>query len=479
MVEPHPFSRRELIHRFEMCFGKTFGEIDRLQVFQHIDLGKRNKGVLGAVIEQSVLGLSADSEQRPDLLVDGVPVELKTTGLLVDEDGSYRAKEPMTITAVSPDTIVTEEFVTSNFWHKAEHLLIVWYVFDKENPRYDQFILQNADFHEWDEFERMVLAHDWELVRDYIVKAKEEGRTPDDAYPGISTFLNPQLMFIDTSPRWPNPPRFRLKNRTVTAMARKHFGERLERLPRQFDSYAQIDELLHSLTNQYKGRSINELCKEFGLPCSCNNKGIGEALVVRMFGGTSKKMCNIELFEEIGLIGKTVVFDNKNFPREQMKLFPLNLDELWDSDALFETSQFRDNFIGTQLLCIIFEEPENHAFLDSCYFVGFKRVVFSEEFVETEVRSLWDKTRSMIANDTLKDVPTYRKDGTLQLSPKTGQPVSAPNFPKSDSGALLIKGTGQDATKKIHIHGIRMYRQQNIWATKEWVSNRLQSCPYI
>lgn len=75
----HCFSREEIVRKFGNCRGKTLGEIDKTGVFA----GKpKNKGVAGAVIEQSVLGYPPDVRQEPDIKIDGIPYEVKTTGLV-------------------------------------------------------------------------------------------------------------------------------------------------------------------------------------------------------------------------------------------------------------------------------------------------------------------------------------------------------------------------------------------------------------
>ena len=64
------------------------------------------KGVVGTLIEQCVLGYAPDSKQEADLVVvDGseqVKTELKSTGMVISSEPSdhYVAKEPMSITAV-------------------------------------------------------------------------------------------------------------------------------------------------------------------------------------------------------------------------------------------------------------------------------------------------------------------------------------------------------------------------------------------
>ncbi len=56
----------------------------------------------------------------------------------------------MTITAVSPHSITEEEFETSSFWHKLEHLLIVYYHYDSPETvpaaKYADFLIKVITF---------------------------------------------------------------------------------------------------------------------------------------------------------------------------------------------------------------------------------------------------------------------------------------------------------------------------------------------
>lgn len=40
-------------------------------------------------------------------------------------------------------------------------------------------------------------------------------------------------------------------------------------------------------------------------------KGVAEKIVIAMFGGTAKKLNQIDLFERFGLIAKTIAFTSK------------------------------------------------------------------------------------------------------------------------------------------------------------------------
>ena len=125
------FTRQQVDDLLTAAINKTLLQVDKAQLFAHHDGRDKVKGIAGDIIEESVLGCKKDSKQEPDILVDGVLTELKTTGMIVpkkkDSPYVYECKEPVSITAVSIPVIVNEEFETSNFWHKLAHMLWVYY----------------------------------------------------------------------------------------------------------------------------------------------------------------------------------------------------------------------------------------------------------------------------------------------------------------------------------------------------------------
>ena len=125
MDESHFFQKKYLEKILDNCLDKTLGDVDSNNLFDKTKENKKITGIAGNIIEQSVLGYPADNRQEPDLNIDGVKTELKTTGIkYIKNNSEFVAKEPMSITAVSPKTIVKETFFESNFWHKLEHNLL-------------------------------------------------------------------------------------------------------------------------------------------------------------------------------------------------------------------------------------------------------------------------------------------------------------------------------------------------------------------
>ena len=116
------FTREHVNDLLCNIIGKTLGEIDVKGVLDDAVRTRPDKvvrGIAGDIIELSVLGCKRDSRPEPDIWVDNEKTELKTTGLLKtnkDNSSEYQAKEPLTITGVSPDLLnVSSNFASADF----------------------------------------------------------------------------------------------------------------------------------------------------------------------------------------------------------------------------------------------------------------------------------------------------------------------------------------------------------------------------
>ena len=97
-------------------------------------------------------------------------------------------------------------------------------------------------------------------------------------------------------------------------------------------------------------------------------------------------------------------------------------------------------------------------------FVGFKRLVFSDEFIDGPVRKLWQDLREKILNQKLVDVISYDKNGIPKIN-KSGDISSAPNFMKSKENEVFLRGSGIDSSlvhKTECVNGIKMLPQY-VW----------------
>lgn len=501
----HFFHKDELIDILNATIDRTFGEVDKNNVFSKTIGKPKITGIAGDVIEQSVLGYPADQDQRPDLDVDGVLTELKTTGMRMRRDGNrqyFEAKEPASITAVSIPTIAAEEFSDSNFWHKVAHLLFVFYHY--ESPKavpaadYANFHIKGYRFHEFSLDDIAILRRDWQIIHDFIadIQARYNEEDAKKEYPKLSTLINKQITYLDTAPKYPHAPRFRLRKRLVSVIIQQTFDDdAFEKLPGRYLGNADIEKKCTELTQLYLGQSMAGILEHFGVTVdpskSVAPKQYAEQVIIRMFGGTAKKISKIEMFRKLGYVGKAVTVSSRGTRTEDTKLFSVDFNELteeWTEDdgvlreKTFEDSDLYHYLNDNKLLCIVFREnhpnEDGKIVLGDNMFGGLKIIDLSDEDILSEARRTWEETRALIKEGRLKFLPCLDKHGNQRYAPKTGVAMGAPNLPKAENHLIFFRGTGQDATDKVSINGVTMLRQ-DYWIKGTYLAQKLKDTPFI
>ncbi|MCQ2252476.1 MAG: hypothetical protein MJZ61_03385 [Bacteroidales bacterium] len=117
---------------------------------------------------------------------------------------------------------------------------------------------------------------------------------------------------------------------------------------------------------------------------------------------------------------------------------------------------------------------------DAEIFVGFKRIFFDEDFIQTEVRKTWEEVRDLIINNKLRIVDEIDKSGNVIINP-SGTIKQSPNFPKKgkigspERHEIFIRGgapTTEDKYKTQIVNGLRMM-PQSVWLSKEYIMKKL------
>ncbi len=487
------FTKEQVLSLLNAAMGKTLFEVDSRHLFVHYEHMDKVTGLAGNIVEQSILGCKPDNRQDVDIFIDDEGYEIKTTGMVVPKDKNsayfYECKEPVSVTAVSIPKIVNEEFESSNFWHKLEHLLWVYYWYKAETivkpAEYKPFPLLEFQLFEFDETDRLRLKHDWLLVRDFLISIHRDYITDEERksqYPRLSSELRGVLLVIDTAPKYPNPPRFRLKRDFATEIAGVLFSkekkEPLVKLAKPIMDYSDIDRKCKELNRLYSGKTFDEIAEKLGVSiCKTQSKAKskdGEShdnavpiknfaglVVLRMFESSAKRLNDIEDFVKIGLIAKSLPLDHNGKPKESMKLFTPNFKE-WMEESAFEDSFLHDYFMEHQFLFIVYQYDS-----DSIRFKGFKRVVVPDEFIYNDVKKFWIEVRSLINENRLRIVKSFRKDGTPIIN-KSGVQREAPNFPKEKEFNVFMRGSALESIEKLktlELNGLRMIPQE-VWLSK-------------
>lgn len=509
--------------------GKTLGEVDKSRQFSRTVESKKITGIAGDVIEQSVFGYERDSKQECDIEIDGVLTELKTTGVRVPKadlksvkgktGDAYNvylgAKEGISITGVTFEPDIQRDFMTSHFWEKSEHLLIVFYEYKSYDvvpaSEYAKFPIVDYCYNSFSDEEREKLQNDWEIVRDYLnviyAKYKTQGER-EEKLQGFTHILRPNLLLIELVPGFKKKstgsyqkPRYRLKQTFVDYIVRGHFDKsRIAtevKLKESFSSFSQLDIRCHDLTAKYKGLTFLQMKSMFAIDTEITTKDFAAKCVLYMFGANCNRLNQISDFTKAGIIAKTITITPSGSRTEDMKLKHIDFDEWADMNNDFEESELYAYFCEHSFLCPIFCErgdmgPRKSSESQKAYenrilreiqkttFEGFKRFAFDETFIETEVKRTWEDSRRLIHNNELEWEYIYDDKGNRKMN-KSGAYMGAPNFPKSSEYEVFFRGganVSTNATRTEVVNGIKML-PQFFWLKGTYIANKLHNLSYL
>ena len=508
------YTKEFIYNLLEGVKGKTLGEVDVSQQFKRTKKSPKITGIAGDVVEQSIFRYERDREQECDIEIDGVLTELKTTGVRIPKSDLknikgktgdaynvfFSAKEGISITAVTFNPTYEHDFLTSHFWAKSQHLLIVFYEYKSYEvvpaADYAQFPIVGYCYNSFSDNERAQLQNDWEIVRNYLADIYAEYPEEEDRNEhlvGFTHVVRPNLMLIEIVPAFKKiinrngsvsfqKPRYRLKQTFVDYIVKGHFRKsRIKseiKLKESFNSFADLDHRCHLLTEKYKGHTFVELQRELNIQAETKTKDFGALCILKMFDADCKKLNQISDFTKVGILAKTIKITPQGTRTEDMKLSHIDFEEWADRDVDFEDSAVYAYFCEHSFLCPIFCEHVAGQ-PNETTFEGFKRFSFDQTFIENEVQRTWKDSRALIHNNELEweyvcinGIPQKNKSGSYQ---------GAPNFPKSSQYKVFFRGGGTDSSDKNKtecVNGIFMLPQY-FWLKGVYIAEKLKTITYL
>lgn len=504
------YTKEFVCNLLESVKGKTLGEVDKSRQFDRTAISEKITGIAGDVIEQSVFGYERDSKQECDIEVDGILTELKTTGVRIpksdlknakgkigyDYNILLGAKEGISITGVTFEPDIQNDFLTSHFWEKAEHLLIVFYEYKSYDvvpaSAFASFPIVDYCFNTFTQDEQAKLRNDWEIVRNHLQGVYSTYDSFEERYEKLSGFthiLRPNLLLIELVPGFKKrgsgsyqKPRYRLKQTFVDSIVRGHFDKSRKSsevaLKESFSSFAELDRRCHHLTTLHKGKTVKQLKDEFGI--DSKSKSIAALIIIGMFDANCKRLNQISDFTKVGIIVKTITLkENGRHTEAGMKLQHVDFEEWADRDVDFEESVIYRYFCEHSFLCPIFcEHDANNP--DKTTFEGFKRFAFDEKFIYDEVKRMWQDSRNLIHRNELVWEYDYDDNGNKRMN-TSGAYMGAPNLPKSAEYTVFFRGGASVSTEETRsecVNGIRML-PQFFWLKSEYIVSKLGDMPFL
>ena len=154
----------------------TLREICGKEIEEHNYSGKGN---YGQILEKFYFGYEPNSDAEPDFKEAGL--ELKSTPLKQLKNGEYRSKERLVLNIINYLEVYKEEFETSSFWKKNSHLLLVFYLHEKDKDLLD-YVIRLVDDWKYPEADLEIIRHDWETINHKIKEGKAHELSEGDTF---------------------------------------------------------------------------------------------------------------------------------------------------------------------------------------------------------------------------------------------------------------------------------------------------------
>ncbi|MCP4053695.1 MAG: DNA mismatch repair protein [Mesoflavibacter sp.] len=339
------------------------------------------------MLEKFYFGYEPNSDVEPDFKEAGL--ELKSSPLKTLKNGDYRSKERLVLNIINYLEVHKEEFENSSFWKKNAHLLLVFYLHDKDSDLLD-YLIKLVDDWQYPNEDLKVIKHDWETINQKIKDGKAHELSEGDTfYLGACTKGSTALKSYRDQPFNDEKAKQRaysLKqgyvNHIIANIAQEEtavYGKIIEQ-PEILDVVQSIEDIVISKFQPFYGKSAEQIEQELGLELNPKAKSYFANLTNSILG--LKLGQKIEEFEKADIIVKTIRLKENNLPKEDISFPTFKYQELVETD--WEDSDFK-NILESKFFFVFYQFEGEKLILRK---VKFWNMSYSDIL---EAKSVWDK----------------------------------------------------------------------------------------
>lgn len=414
---------------------------------------KRNKGNLGQIIEEKFFHYACNEDSRADFYEAGV--ELKVTPYRINQNGSLSAKERLILTMIDYCQVVNESFEESHFWKKSRLLLLVYYQYRKEIKYNLDYKIGYSRLFTLPEQDVKIIRHDYYTIVAKIKAGKAHELSESDtlylaAAPKAASAKNRRKQpFNDELAK---PRAFAFKNSYMTYVLNTYIvpGKATYEPIVQNEIVDSFEDYVVKKIDRYRGYSVGDLCAEFDIEIERKPKNLEAMLAYRILG---IKGNHAEEFEKANIVVKTIRIEKNDRIKESMSFPAFRFKELIEEN--WDDSTFGNYLRETRFLFVVYKyDAEDVLRLKGCQFWN-----MPYDDLETEVKSVWQKTKQVII-DGLK---VTMVNGTRKN-----------NLPKaSENPVCHVRPHARNAKDTYELPDGRQYPKQCFWLNNSYIYSQL------
>jgi DNA mismatch repair protein MutH len=360
-----------------------------------------DKGGYGKTTEKYYFKYEPNSEAEPDFKEAGL--ELKCSPLKTLKNGEFRSKERLVLNIINYLDVHKEDFESSSFWKKNAHLLLVFYLHDRDLDLLD-YIIKLVDGWKYPNEDLKIIKQDWEFINQKIKNGKAHELSEGDTfYLGACTKGSTALKSFRNQPfnkEQAKQRAYSLKqgyvNHIIANIAQEEtavYGKIIER-PEILDKVQSLDEIVILKFHPFYGKTAQQIEKELGLELNPNAKSYFANLTNAILG--LKLGQKIEEFEKADIQVKTIRLKENNLPKEDISFPTFEFQELIETD--WEDSDFK-NILESKFFFVFYQFEGEKLILRK---VKFWNMPYSDIL---EAKNVWEEMVKTVSNgEIVKEV---------------------------------------------------------------------------
>jgi len=331
-----------------------------------IKYSNNRKGYLGDLIEQYVFNIKNNSRAESDFKIAGI--ELKTTPLKVHAKKRFVSKERLVFSMINYEEIIHETWETSSFLEKNKLLLILFYLYSKDESLLDyefKFVYLLNLLEDISEQDIDQIRSDWEAIVAKIRRKEAHLLSEADTYylGACTKAKNSQVTRTQAGGLGiPAKPRaFSLKQSYLNYIIQKDLLEndtQTESIYKDESSEQTIEEVVQDKFKGYIGLTGEQILKKLKWQPDANSKNQKRLIVNRILTGTGSN--KIEEFEKANITLRAVALEPNGKLRESISFPAFDYKDLitqeWYDEETGEMSAFHAQLETQKFLFIIFQK---------------------------------------------------------------------------------------------------------------------------
>jgi len=425
--------------------------------------GYKGKGNFGQLVEKFYFGYEPNSKAEADFVEVGM--ELKSSPLKTLKNGEIRSKERLVLNIINYLKVHNENFEESSFWKKNAHLLLIFYLHEKEKDILD-YLIKLVDDWKYPSQDLQIIKRDWETINQKIKDGKAHELSEGDTfYLGACTKGSTAEKSLRNQPFTEIKAKQRaysLKqgyvNHIIANIAQEEqaiYGKILTQ-ETIFEHLPSIEEIVFSKFEPFYGKTSTEIEEHFNLELNRKAKSYFANLTKAILGiGLNKK---IEEFEKADIQVKTVRLKENNLPDQHISFPIFKYQEIINSN--WDNSNFKN--ILEQKFFFVFYQFENKKLI-------LKKVKFwnmsNADIEETKV--VWDKTVETIEKGEI--VKEVKNDRRFTYFPNSSEHRISHVRPH----ATDIYKNVNSLPKKDNLTKVEEYTNHSFWFNAKYVKDEI------